>query len=491
MFRTLYSKLSLTLFVLVIVIGLLLFQLIRYSSEMYQQEVTQKLNSTLAEHIVAEELLFKNNKINETALKNIFHMMMVINPSIELYLLDKEGAVLYYSAPDGKIKRRQVDIAPIKRFISGDRKYPMAGEDPRDSTRLKVFSAARIPRQGALQGYLYVVLGSEKFVGVAEMLRESYILRLSIWGLAAGMVIALVSGLIAFGMLTKRLQRLSGIIHRFADRGATNTSAARYPVKYKPGDEIDALGEHFNAMADKIDAQWQELEKMDRLRRELIANVSHDLRTPIANLHGYIETLLLKNKTLSDEDRKQYLEIAVANSQRLAKLVDELFELSKLDSCETVVYAEPFSIGELIQDVVQKFQLKADQMNIQLKTEFNVEAPLVYGDIGMMQRVLENLTENALRHTTENGTITIGLVPNGGEVIIRVADTGCGIPKDQLEHIFERFSRLDKSRPKSESSGLGLAITKRIIELHGSTIAVNSQVNHGTTFSFGIPKYQG
>ena len=122
--------------------------------------------------------------------------------------------------------------------------------------------------------------------------------------------------------------------------------------------------------------------------------------------------------------------------------------------------------------------------------DFGDKVPLVHGDIGLMQRVLENLIENALRYTPKGGRITFALVPDGEKVMVKVADTGCGIPKEELTHVFDRFYRLEKSRyDGSSSAGLGLAIAKRILELHGSPINVDSQLNKGTTFTFYIPVY--
>ena len=156
----------------------------------------------------------------------------------------------------------------------------------------------------------------------------------------------------------------------------------------------------------------------------------------------------------------------------------------KLDSCESVVYSEPFSMCELVQDVVQMFQLRAQQKMIELKADMNTEAPLVYGDIAMMQRVMENLLENGLRHTPESGCININVDIDSGNVLVQVTDTGCGIPAEAVPRIFERFYQQDVNRTGSNQSGLGLAIVKRILELHGSMIKVQSEIDQGTTFSF-------
>jgi signal transduction histidine kinase len=484
-FRTLYSRLALTLFVLLALVGLTLVQLIGHSSTQYQQEVAQKLNSTLAEHIVAEQDLIEGQMINYAASDKLFHDLMVINPSIELYLLDKQGVIMGFNAPKGKVKRTQVDLQPVQQFLEGESRYPLKGEDPRDLTGKKVFSAAEISNKDGLQGYMYIVLGSEQYDDVVQMLGNSYIFDSSLQVLLVAIIAALLGGLIIFGLQTRRLRLLAGVMRNYADKKSTEGLMARFPDKGRRNDEIDELGVQFNVMAEKIDEQIHALKRTDSMRREMVANISHDLRTPLTTMRGYLETLLLKNDELSPGEKKQYLETALNHSQHLGKLVEQLFELARLDSCESVVYSEPFSMGELVQDVTQSYKLRAQQKSIQLDISLNPDAPLIYGDIAMMQRVLENLLENGLRHTPEGGRISISVDIDSGNVVVRVADTGCGIPEEDVPKIFERFYQQDINRTGS-SAGLGLAIVKRILELHGSAIKVRSEIDIGTTFSFNL-----
>lgn len=141
---------------------------------------------------------------------------------------------------------------------------------------------------------------------------------------------------------------------------------------------------------------------------------------------------------------------------------------------------------ELIQDVVQKYKLLADHKSIDLNTQLDPRAPMIYGDIAMMQRVLENLLDNGLRHTPSGGSINISVDVDSGEVIVKVADTGYGIPAEEVHRIFERFYQQDTNRTKSNNAGLGLAIVHRILELHHSAIRVSSELNRGTTFTFQL-----
>jgi signal transduction histidine kinase len=488
LFRSLYSKLAAVLTGLFCLVGLSFVAVTMFSTEMYQQEVNQRLNSELAQHIVNEKLLMQNRRINQKALEEVFHMLMVINPSIEIYLLDPQGNILAFSAPPGKVTRQRVDVRPLRAWLEGNVNLPVLGDDPRDPHGKKAFTVAPISEQGRLEGYVYVILGGEIYEGVVQKLKGSFILKLSVWVIVGGLLFALIAGLLLFAMLTGRLRRLANVMDAF--KGGERLEHINLPVKRRhySTDEIDRLSSTFKQMAERIDAQIEQLRKSDAVRRELVANVSHDLRTPLATLQGYIETLLLKEDSLTEEERRNYLEIAIKHCKRLSELVTELLELAKLDSDEISLHREAFNLSELVQDVVQKFQLNAKEKHISIVTEAEKELPFVNADIALIERALENLIGNAIHYTSQGGSISLVLSPEKEDISVRVSDTGQGIPKEELPHIFNRFYQLDKSRKGEPGhSGLGLAITKRILELHDRSIEVTSVLNAGTTFTFGLP----
>lgn len=480
MFHTLLSRIAFTLFIILLCVGLILVQMIQQSNIEYQQEISQKLNMDLAKHIESEHALILNKQANSKILDKLFHNLMVTNPSIELYVLDTQGKILGFLAEEGEVKRKQIDTTAIKTFLKGDVTLPLQGDDPRNLEGEKIFSASEIKQDGVLTGYLYIVLASEQYQDIADMLERTVTLDSTLFILFIALLTALVAGVIIFSWQTKRLKYLSEVIQHYAE----NSEQQRYNFKSKSFDEIDNLGQQFNIMADKIDMQVNDLKEMDNMRREMVANVSHDLRTPLTALRGYLETLILQKDEMSDEDRHKYIEIALSQSKHLSHLVEELFELARLDSCESVVYAEPFSMCELVQDVVQKYQIIAEQKLIKLSSKLNTKTPLTFGDLAMMQRVLENLIENGIRHTPKGGKVNITVDVDSGSVVVKIADTGCGIPEADVPRIFERFYQQDDTRTKSHNSGLGLAIVQRILELHKSVIEVESQVNRGTTFTF-------
>ncbi len=454
---------------------------------MYQQEVNQKLNTNLAQQIVKERLLIKDGQVDQDALKNIFHMLMVINPGIEIYLLDTKGNILTYSAPQGSVKRQFVSLEPIKKYLNESLTQPFQGDDPKNINRKKVFSVASIIRDNKLEGYLYVILGGEQYDSVVQKLKGSYILQLSVWMIFAGLLFALITGLLLFGLLTGRLKKLATVVDAF--KRGDSLESLKFPSQKgtKSLDEIDLLSSTFKEMADRIDVQMVALKSSDKMRRELVANVAHDLKTPLATLQGYIETLLIKEDQYSEVERRQYLKIAIKHCQRLNKLVNELLELAKLESPEMTINIEPFNLQELAQDILQKFMLKAEQCKITINTQFKNPIPFVMADISLIERVFENLIENALHYTPENGKVGIH-IKHEGDIIVEVSDTGPGIANHEMPHVFKRFYQSEKGRKGTQThSGLGLAITKKIIDLHQKEIFVTSNEGKGTTFAIHLP----
>lgn len=483
MFSSLYSKLAAALLLLFFLVGLLFVVIMKFSFESYQDAVTQELNRGLARELATD---YGGAQASLEQIRKQFDKVMATNPATEVYLLDAEGNVRAYSAAREKMLRTRVDLEPILRFLSEDA-GPLYGDDPRHPERRKIFSVAPVLDHGELAGYFYVILGGEQYDAAAESLRTSYILRQTGWMMAAGLACALIAGLIILAAVTSKLKSLSAAMEAFRRADFREKILAPAPAQ-GARDEIDRLSETYNEMVERITQQMRELQQSDATRRDLMANVSHDLRTPLAALRGYLDTLLIKEGILSAEERRACLEIAARQSEHLGDLVSQLFELAKLDFKDVTLQREPLQLSELAFDVMQKFKPAAERKQVSLKTEASPEVPYVRADIGMIERVLENLIQNALTHSPPSSVITVSVTPGEREVKVEVADNGSGIPEDQLPFIFERFYRVDKSRSTSSGgAGLGLAITRRILELHGSEIRVESRPAAGTRFSFTLP----
>jgi len=497
--RSLYARLALVLLLLLGTVGAAWIATSVYTTALYQEELEQRLNRDLARQLLKDTEILDQG-VSEADLEHIFHVLMVVNPRIEVYLLDRRGEILAYSAPEGEVVRERVSLTPIREFLNAaEPRLPLRGDDPRQAEGRKIFSVAPVPARAAGRitggsaapegGYLYVVLGGQRYESVVAGLRSNRILRLAAGATLGALLVAFLVGLLLFRRLTRRLARLDRRIrgfHREAD--AATSAAGAAPVE---GDEIDRLEAAFSRMAERIEHQIDALAALDELRRELVANVSHDLRTPIAALRGYLETLLIKEESLSPEERSRYLTIALRHAEHLGKLVAQLFELARLDIEERELDLEPVSLPELAQDVVQKFHLDAERHGIDLTAELPASVPFVHADIRLLERALDNLLENALAHTPEGGRVTLAVAAANGGARVRLEDTGSGIPADELPRIFDRFQRGSapadgRGRKQRPGAGLGLAITKRILDLHGADLEVESTVGHGTTFSFEL-----
>ncbi len=485
MFHTLYARLSLALIGLFLVTGLVYTLISNTMSENYLQQITQHFNRDLAQRIVADRQLVIDGEMNDEALKATFSVYMDINPSIEIYLLDKSGKILAYSAEPGQVKRERVDLAPIKAFLAGEG-FPLLGDDPRSHERRKAFSVTPVPAGNMPAGYLYVVLRGEEYDNAEKAVQESYLLRLSASAVAISLGFGLLTGLLMFHWLTRRLQRLANHMAAFQQSDFTlHEPFGRLPAQ--KGDEVDRLGAAFDEMALRIIDQWGQLKDQDQLRRELVAQVSHDLRTPLAVLHGYLETLNMQETDLQPERREEYLAIALRQSVRLKQMVEDLFELAQLEAKETQPEREPMAIAELVQDVVQKFQLRSQQAGIALQWQPPSQPLFVMADFALTERVLNNLIVNALDHVPPGGSIQLDVAPDGEQVLVTVGDDGPGIPSHDLPHIFDPFYRSQDGATAAGHAGLGLAIARRMVELQGGSISAVNKERGGAQFSFSLP----
>jgi signal transduction histidine kinase len=443
------------------------------------------LNADIASHIAEENQCFINGKANDDALKNIFHDVMVINPNIEVYLLDTDGNILTYYAPEKTVKLKKVPLEPIYEFIEDGAKSFTMGVDPKNEHAEKVFSASEVFENGKLMGYIYIILGGEEYENASQFVFGSYILRLGIRSMTITLIAAALISLVALGFITRNIRKMVGAVRDFKNG---NLSAR---IKLKGKSELSEFADSFNEMADTIVRNIEDMKTMDNLRRELVANVSHDLRTPLATIQGYLETILIKADSLSEEEKKKHLHTIHSSAERLKKLVEELFELSKLEARETQPKPEPFSIAELAQDVHQKNVILAAQKKIELSSKFPFDLPIVNADIGMMEKVLQNLIENAIKFTPENGNIVLELQRLNDTVQVSVKDSGYGISPEELPHIFDRYHKGNRSEMKDRQGlGLGLAIVKKILEAHNISLSVESKEGEGTIFSFNLPVYR-
>jgi len=481
--HSLFWRISAVFLGILVFLGLVYVFIAVQSANRYYQETTQQLNADVAEQMLEEVTPFVGGEVNEEALGQLMHSMMAVNPNLEIYLLDPNGEILSFVVLKKKVKLNFVDMEPVKEFISTKGKQFILGDDPKDTGNKKIFSATEVRENGKLLGYVYMILASEEHDTVAAALWDSYILRVSVNSFIVTLVTAFMLGLLLVWLLTRNLRKIIATFKKF-EAGDLH---ARVPER--SNDELGQLSKTFNHMADTILANIEELKKVDTLRKELIANVSHDLRNPLSLIHGYMETLILKEKDLTAGEREKYMNIVLNNTTKLKKLVAELFELSKLEAKQIKLHKEPFSISELLHDISVKHQLNARKKNIEIEANLQNSNYFVNADLAMMERVIQNLLENAIKYTPENEKIQIRLEEKSKELMVSITNTGVGIAESDLPNIFDRYYKISEPLSDDSGTGLGLAIVKNILELHNSFIDVNSKIQDFTTFYFKLPLY--
>lgn len=483
-FKRLYLRLAVAMGLLFVVLAGALIWISTVTGERHALETTQRVNREIAVHAAEDMPLMEGGVVNQTAVKELAHHVMFINPIVEVYLLDTNGRILSHALPYGSVLRDRVDMQPLHRFMQGDTQLPLFADDPRSEVEQKTFSVSPIADSGGeTVAYLYTVLNGKKHESVQQALSESENLRNGILTILAAVAAALLAGFVLFFLLTRRIHVLATAVRQYRE-GSYKGELNLRPASTQP-DEIDELSLAIHDMSQRIDRQFDAQQEIDRSRRELIANVSHDLRTPVSSMQGFIETVLVKK--LSAEEQRDYLETAHKHCIRLNKLIGELFELSTLESGATEPDWERFPVMELVQDIIHDHELSAQERGVTLSAEAATQNVEVYADIAMIHRVLDNLISNALKHTSSGDRISIRVANDVDRVRVEVIDNGEGISARDIPHIFERYYQPDTER-QANGHGLGLAIVKRIVELHRSQIAVRSERNNGTEFRFWLPQ---
>lgn len=447
----------------------------------YSQETSQRLNRPLAERVAKFTKPFIDGSINEEEVEKLFHNVMVLNPSVEVYLLDEAGKILSYYAPFGEVKLERLNLDPIHQFIDNKEVF-IKGEDPRNPGLQKIFSAAGILDNERTVGYIYIILASEEYTSVTDMLAHNYQIKLATKAVLITFFAAIIIGFFVIWYLTKNINKISVAVNRFKQ------GDLKARIRLESKGELSVLANNIDAMADTIVSNINEIRSVEKLRKELISNISHDLRTPLTSIQGYAETLVLLEEKLDKKTKIKYLNTILSSTQRVKKMVENLFEISKLEAHQVETKKETFSINELLSDMVMKFDLMAKSKSIDFKINVADNNTLVFADIALMERVFQNLLENALNHTREGGTVQIAIKNNSASSIeVTIKDTGVGISSEELPYIFDRYKKGAYGTHKG--TGLGLAIVKKILELHKLDIKVESELNVGTSFSFRLPVY--
>jgi signal transduction histidine kinase len=301
-------------------------------------------------------------------------------------------------------------------------------------------------------------------------------------GLVGGGVLAVGMAVVTFivlGPVRRRLRQVQDATERLG----SGDLAARAPEE--GGDEVAAVARSFNRMADELTSRALALERSDSARRQLLADVSHELMTPLTAMRGYIETLTMSELDIDAATRQRYLGIVNEETHRLERIIGDLLDLARLEGAATAMRQEPVDVGALFERVAERHEREVRARGVHLVRDVRTGAERVAGDPDRLEQALQNLAANALRHTPDGGTLGLAADRTEAGVRITVRDSGPGIAPHHLPLIFERFYKVDVSRKATGGSGLGLSIVKAIVERHGGTIVAYN--DKGAVFEIVLP----
>lgn len=480
MFKTLAARLSLLFGLLFLLFSLFAFKWYVSISQSFSHEVKQKLHNQLAEHLIHDSPSLQRGVIDPNDLKQVFHTQMLLGPEWEFYALDSTGKIVAYSAPANVIKLNQVEISPLMDFLNGA-EYPIYGDDPRTPSSQKIFSVAPIYTQGGdLSGYLYVIIGGQKWTNLVDLLSDSQVLKNGLLILVLSIVFAVVVLFVAIYIISSPIKQLSRQLHSFVD-----SNFSRLPEgsnTWFTFSELQNLQRDINSAAGHINEQFKQIKTTEELRRELLSHISHDFRTPLTALNGYLETWIIAKNEQKDPKLVEY---ALKNGHQISQLVDALFDLARLEGGDIKTHFERINVAELCHDILQKLKYSAQKLAVSLQLDcYNQEACLLWADIAKLERILVNLIDNAVRHSPPQSIVIVKIQSAGDQIRISVIDQGRGIPENEIKDIFTAKYQASNSRSLQHNGGLGLAIVRHLLQLHQTDIQVKSCLNQGSEFSF-------
>lgn len=463
------------LLVIVLLIVFVLVFLIRGVQDFYKDQFYTQIESVFKQTDLIHHLRVAADE--DDAVSQMFEMLRVFSGQLgidgvtrDFYILDgTTGQVLASSSPD---KKMQVDITPniLAAIRNGDLYRSNARENYLDIS---------VPISNAKDsvGFIVYILDNKQVV----LNLNAHIFSLILEALLVGFVFSIAVSLIVSKTLLSPIQGMTKAAEAMADGDFTRK------IGVESGDEIGILAQTFNDMASQIESMLEELKKAENLRREFVANVSHELRTPLTSIRTYAETIYEDNDIPKDTE-EEFLRVIINESDRMTKIVQDLLDLSRFDSGNRKLNIEEFSIERSVRDVYTAVALEAKKRDHVLNLELEWKMPMIKGDRPRIEQVLMNIVSNALKYTPDGGRIDIFGTSLGTNIIIRIEDTGIGIPKADLERVFDRFYRVDKARSReSGGTGLGLSIAKEIIAMHGGNISIESEPGKGTSVTVTLP----
>ena len=339
------------------------------------------------------------------------------------------------------------------------------------------YVAVRVDQGGRVLGIVRFALPLSR---VQPEIRSIY--RIVLFGAVAAVIIALIVAYFVSRNITLPIRQMQ----ETAQQIAKGDFGRRVRIKSK--DELGELAKSFNTMADELQQKMENLRRMDRMRTDFVANVSHELKTPLTLIRGYIETL--EDRAMDDKSTSiKFISIIKEHADRLGNIVNDLLSLSELELSDDSVHKTEFDLKELIDEISLGFGRALAEKKQMLTVSSQGSDLRIRADRDKIEQVFVNLIDNAIKYTKESGCIELSLVEQDRAVCVNVQDNGIGIPKEHRGRVFERFYRVDKARSRDlGGTGLGLSIAKHIVLAHNGKISIESELNKGTKVSVTLPK---
>lgn len=478
---SLFKKyLSITMGIILIAFIILGTFLMVFVNQFWDTRNLNKAKEDLNSYVLltSKALENKNGKL-EVKDQETFNLMIDLskNSSYNLIITNAAGTVYKITRPDKNIKKGYQMPYYVTNALIKDQYYE--SETKTDffysDTRLTVASPFKLKltedknKGMAIAGYIFVCVPEHTI----ENGLPNQIFQILIYAVLASVLVScLLAGVFSYTQ-SKQLKQMSEQAKKFAK----GDFSGRIPVKGK--DEVGQLTRAFNDMADALD-------KEESVRRDFIANISHELKTPMTTIAGFIDGIL--DGTIPESKQKHYLTIVSEEISRLSGLVASMLSLARIDSGKTTIYKTKFSLISTIVNILLTFEDRLEEKEIEIVGLETADGLSVYGDQALLHQVLYNLIENATKFTPQGGEITFHAESKGDKLYFSVKNSGKGISQKDLPFIFDKFYKTDKSRSEDKKSmGLGLYLVKTIINLHGGEITVTSEIDKETCFAFWIP----
>jgi signal transduction histidine kinase len=463
-----FRRIYIVVFLLIALLGLLFIGVTYLATTSFYAASTQLLNKDVAAHIAKFTSPYGREGFDRQKADSVFYQAMVISPSAEVYFLDTVGRVIYFHGTPDEIRRWQISVEPLQRYIRSGGLHYMNGPDPRDPDHPKIFSAADVEGDSGRLGYIYVILGNQQYRSVTQMLVNSRVTPMVLGAVMFILSLSLLITVLYIHRFRRRFNDMLAVLNKFREGDFT----ARFAEREK--DELELVTGSFNKLADLLLDNINRVTASEKERRDFMVNISHDLRTPLAIVRGYAETLQLKKGQLSAEEEKEYGELVVSKIRQVEKMVGQLFELSKMESASFEIRREPFVFSEILQEVVRGRGLKIECQNCE-------DGSYIDADISMMERVLQNLVVNAVAYTREGGKALIRLDRIEEELVFRIENEGEPLRADLIGWL----NGTEGVRPARPA--IGLTIVRKIMALHEFPFRVEVLPGHINRFSFSMP----